>query len=883
MRFDLTSGAARTCIGLGRLRSIPQLLRTCSASTISHARWKHDDHSQPKRNLYSQGEIDTIFRERKAGKTFREIAIQSNRSEGSLTTVFRRISRKYGEPAGSARPKRPFTPTEIDEISRLRDAKTTWTEIGILLGRDGSAAHRGFQHHTLHTESANYKNFNAAWPSDAIETLHHMHDDLKMSWSAISAVMGRTIPSLVRKYHERKTVHPRGPQRWNAEEDQLLNTLRGEKSLPWTDVSRSLPGRTLSACQSCFRKLASSGLSCPHSFSTVAPLIHRHQRGYLHTVSSGTECLRPVWRRSADKCLHRLIHTEENAPKRMGPYTAEEDRIILQRRREHVSFPDITTELGRASLYGVKSRFRTLLQHGEPGNIKRMKPLSDSEHEQIAQKRAAGIHWSDIAPLFNRSAKICANLHARYKEARLQSHLRYLSKRPWKDAEVTELMHSRDCLGLSWHIIAESLQRSQRSISSKYHSVKLEGRESRPTHKNGYTVEEDNSILYLREVLNLTWKELQHRIPHRTQVSLRNRHRDYLRPTPAADVHTREYFTIDDYTLLDELRNTQQLSWDEVRAKMPNYSTEDLQNRHALLIKWPPSAKPSSPTKLSQSRTFTTLAESPFSLYGTSAKTFSGSSGCGRVGTCWTPISRPKGQSSRAYHAPSNTSKRSGRRKFTEAEVLKMVEKRKEGKSHALIVMELGVGTVPGISGAINRWAVKNGDCHLIHQKRTDSIEEHQRVKHMRALGMNWYEIAAHCQRSKNHVASQYRHMEESLALKTGGKGSRHQEPFTESDLRFVVHSRDVLRLPWAEIALQQGRTPLTVKTRYYQHRASNSGNGPSHRKTPFSREELDKIAHLRGVRKLSWDEIQVLMPKRAKCSLQVRWSRMMAEAKAGL
>lgn len=805
-----------------------------------------------------------------------------NRSNGSISRTFYRLS---GGPGTTGRSKGPpLSDSEINEIAKMRETRTPWTKIAASIGKPARNLARNFRHHTSDKVAANYMDPGAGWSTAAVQQLMHMRDVLEMSWSDISSTLNRTVASIQSRYALKRTGEPLGPQRWTTEDDQALNMLRKEQHVPWKDVSLALPGRSPCACRKRFAGINSATPSSSRSFCTAVP--NRYDRPPTRgssppiAIVMSQAIVRPIVRRSAFEIHRHLLHTKTHSPGQGKPYTAEENKIILRRRRDHVSFPNIATELGRSSASGVRSRFYKLIKDGELGPItRRVVPLSDADYDNMAQKRAAGTSWLDIARPYNRTPKSCCHAFLVHTRLKLHPHLKNLPARRWTDADVARLLECRDRLKQSWFEIADSLGRSPRSVASKYSDVTLDGKVDRPTNKDEYSSSEDDTILYLRDFLGLAWTAIHLRAPHRTKDSLRKRYFHYLGPKRQNfPERTVERFTPGDYTMLHDLKGKQQLSWDAVQERMKKWTIGDLQDHYALLIKWPPSSSPSSFKAPQQARTFTTVTESSMRFFGTSARTIPSSP---LRGTFWTSMTRANGQC-RSLHALESNTKRIRRARFSAGEIERMIDLKKEGNSYPEIALELDIASPSSCRTAIRRWAIQNKQENVLRASPSATGYDHERIKEMKSSGMTWREVGSHFKANPVGIAAKYRRIEETMALPPGSRGlSKHGEIFSADDVRSIFYARDGLQKSWPEIGHQLGRSPQSVEGKYHQVRLKTSVDRPSMSRKMFSQAELDSLYHFRFVQKLPWIEIQFRMPTRSMSGLKNRLASMLSTAQA--
>lgn len=81
-------------------------------------------------------------------------------------------------------------------------------------------------------------------------------------------------------------------------------------------------------------------------------------------------------------------------------YTAEEVAVVLQMRRDKVTYKDIAAELGRKLPRSLSSAHYYRHRPLQDGDTKRQKPLRDwlslEELESISNLRAQGVSWPDI-------------------------------------------------------------------------------------------------------------------------------------------------------------------------------------------------------------------------------------------------------------------------------------------------------------------------------------------------------------------------------------------------------------------------------------------------------------------------------------------------------
>lgn len=225
----------------------------------THSGRKHDDNSHVpgQRSRFSQDDVDTILRERTAGKTFLEIATMLTRNAASVRCAFYRAVRKTGNQDHLIRTKKSFNAREIETMSELRRANRTWKDIGALLGRSAAVARNAYQHHTLDQDSTNYMHLGAFWDPDAVKDLIHMRDSLQMSWKAITKASGKSAGSLRERYYREKSDKVSGPQRWTTKQDELLIRLR-EKPLTWKMIKQEFPTRSINACRDRFGRIYAS-------------------------------------------------------------------------------------------------------------------------------------------------------------------------------------------------------------------------------------------------------------------------------------------------------------------------------------------------------------------------------------------------------------------------------------------------------------------------------------------------------------------------------------------------------------------------------------------------------------------------------------------------
>lgn len=586
------------------------------------------------------------------------------------------------------------------------------------------------------------------------------------------------------------------------------------------------------------------------------------------------------------------------------PYTKEEDEIILQRRREFVSHADIATELGRASDSSVRRRFWTLVKSGAPGALQTRNPLSEMDFETIVKRRTAGVQWQEIAKSYDRTTLSMANAYREYKQAKLYPHLQNIPRRPWTDEEISYLIDCRES-GQTFPNIADSLHRSVNSVKSKFTTIKMSGNPSRPTIVNAFTKEDDDSIIYLREILDLSWPQIGQKMPNRKN-SAEPRYYNYLRPKESASSNSStKRFTPRNFALLHDLCNQQQLSWEAVQEKMPQFTVQELQYRHTFLSRWPPpSTLPLAAVK--QSRNFTTVTESSMRFFGKSCRTLLASP---RPGTLWTtPTIHLRGhfRSFHALYAPScrlsardlppersgsfvdissrcrsadsfpslhsiarfssrkattAVPKRGASKAYSDEDFELIAKRRQEGATYKELAVELGRSCHNAVARAFNRWVAKTGHNTPLPRSRTRNYSkvEVDLVIRRRQEGKSFPEIAMEIGRSSMGLASLWQRW----TAKTGQEHLRRRNRRRGDDCDYEYKLIKKMRssgVPWLKIAAELGRDPTGV-ARTYRFKEQSLALGAVMCDAlrdcrPFSIADLQILKHSRDVLRQSWPEI---------------------------
>ena len=190
----------------------------------------------------------------------------------------------------------------------------------------------------------------------------------------------------------------------------------------------------------------------------------------------------------------------------------------------------------------------------------------------------------------------------------------------WTDDEDDLLLKLRDEDKLEWDIIAQSFPgRNARAMERRFAHVARQltkqnsnfrkKKKKQPKKSKGplarmctkYTTEEDDHLIYLREIEKLSWADIALRLPGRNAMAMQKRYvrelayrnqelgadplvedeHGNLRPTRSK--HAR--FTREEDIDLLHLRNDLGLSWKEIEFKMPGRKWESLENRYQYITK----------------------------------------------------------------------------------------------------------------------------------------------------------------------------------------------------------------------------------------------------------------------------------------------------------
>lgn len=558
--------------------------------SIFNLRWKHDHYGEN----FTVEEVNTILRDKKAGKTFLEIASRLSRRVSACKTRYYREVKRTG--AADIRPHKPFTAQDFEEVCECRAQNLTWAAIATKFGRSV----RSLYYNRRFDASENFSRYYMPWSADEKKKIIHMRDKLSMPWADIAQKLGRTRTSTASTYYRERSDPTNRPRKWSRGEDQRLSTLQYEHSHSPGDVSDMLYTRTARVSRARYGHTASSSQSRP--FSTLVPLkyqsvsMHMRTESCFLTRSSLEGPPRPTLEHAVLRSIKRCIKTQAcaQAPRRSKRrlFTQEDRELILQRRREGVSFPDIATELGRDDIRNVWYTFnRTATRDGSDKIISRQCPLSASDFEEIGLLRASGMKWRDISQAYGKPPNSVA-MWFRGKTRRALSQ--QLTRRPWSEAEVSHLLDGVDG-HRQWTEIARQVGRSTHAVKLKYFRIRPTNQVERPFRKNEHTAQERGQIQYLREVLKMTWGQMQVHLPTRTTSSLQAQYYNHCwsKGGSGHSPYAPKHFTSNDHTLLLDLRHKQLLSWEAVHAKMSQWTVEELQNRYELLVRWPPPSTPS--------------------------------------------------------------------------------------------------------------------------------------------------------------------------------------------------------------------------------------------------------------------------------------------------
>lgn len=279
--------------------------------------------------------------------------------------------------------------------------------------------------------------------------------------------------------------------------------------------------------------------------------------------------------------------------------------------------------LGRGRFRGDRFKME------EDAKIIKLKEIDRLSWERIAKHFAArtayGVQCRYSKKLSNRPVEARAYLVNQGYESRHDANgIIIFAPAPqqaqgWTEEEDDLLLKLRDEDKLEWDTIAESFPgRNARAMERRFsHLVrrltKTKQSTTRPKKKpkkrkdpltrmfTKYTTEEDDQLIYLREVEKLSWADIALKLPGRNAMAMQKRYvrelayrnqelgadplvedeNGNLRPTRSKQSRfTRE----EDYALL-HMRNDLGLGWKEIEFKMPGRKWQSLENRYQYITK----------------------------------------------------------------------------------------------------------------------------------------------------------------------------------------------------------------------------------------------------------------------------------------------------------
>ncbi|GIZ38773.1 hypothetical protein CKM354_000217400 [Cercospora kikuchii] len=208
---------------------------------------------------------------------------------------------------------------------------------------------------------------------------------------------------------------------------------------------------------------------------------------------------------------------------------AEEDAYIIRRRAEAASFTTIASELASHSRQDVNTRWRDLVALGKVSGISTLKErqegMTDGQYKHILALREKGLKWREIASHLQQRLAIVKNTF--YLKS-LQQNANAAFQR-WTDADIAMLTRLREEDRKSWTEIANTMNRSYKSVTAKYHEVSP--RVSGPAHRSRvhWTKTEDEKLLQLVKQHGTKWSSLSGLIESRTVHAMRQRYTGTLR------------------------------------------------------------------------------------------------------------------------------------------------------------------------------------------------------------------------------------------------------------------------------------------------------------------------------------------------------------------
>lgn len=256
-------------------------------------------------------------------------AIAATMDERTLLSVRSRLYSKKRDPELRIRlhdAARHFTEREDQRIVQMKADGHTWAAVadalpgrcrGTLKNRYCySLLDRPMGHAHLYTPGVAKGN---RWTAGEDEALRMMRKTLELSWAEISVKLSRSKSSLIERYHALGCSEERRAPLWTREEDAKL--LAKTSEMTWKEIAAQLPGRT-------------------------------HKGA----------CTR-----------YAYLQTTQNAPARKkGPWTPEEDALLLKMRTHGASYETTSAALsGRTSIACVRR-----IQHIQRKRVLRSKPSS---------------------------------------------------------------------------------------------------------------------------------------------------------------------------------------------------------------------------------------------------------------------------------------------------------------------------------------------------------------------------------------------------------------------------------------------------------------------------------------------------------------------------